>query len=173
MKNLEAEEIKKKLDNKSISILKILEKRHKLIIPLLEEIKYNSLGFTANKNKITGISLFRSGISAFPKELLHLSNLKILNLAWNRIESLPNSIYKLKYLKKIDLIGNRIKKIPKNLHLLPNLEECDLSFNHIESIPKNLEKSISLKLLKLIRNPIEKNIDKIDYLNHFGIKILL
>lgn len=167
------EHLQNKLDLKEREILKILEKRYKIKLPLVLEIKYNTIGFIEKDGTIIGLGLFRGGLQEVPEELTELTNLEVLNLAWNRIELIPDSISSLLNLKELDLIGNKISHISKNIGKLPSLIELDLSFNCLETIPETIGDLSSLKVLKLIRNNITRLPESLKLLETKGVQILL
>lgn len=168
----EAERLREQLDKKQQDILKILEIRIGIELPLLPKIAYNSVGFSINQKNITGLSLFKMDLETFPKEIIQINNLQYLNLAWNFLETIPNSISSLTFLREKDLIGNHLTIIPDSIIDMKNLEVIDLSFNNLRIIPECISQMDSLRLLKLIRNDIEHIPFKIQQSEKKGLKIL-
>ena len=59
--------------------------------------------------KITYLKLINKGLEKLPMRIDLLSNLKIINLYWNKLTSLPVSIGGLIYLEELDLRFNEIE----------------------------------------------------------------
>ena len=60
-------------------------------------------------------------LTKFPDAVLQLTNLKILNLSWNKITSIPESFGQLSNLTELHLNNNQITSIPEVLKQLPKL----------------------------------------------------
>jgi len=130
-------------------------------------------------------------ISALPKELGKLVNIKELSLSKHKIRALPNTIGKLRKLEKLDITGNSITQLPqsftklenlreleilgnglcalpKDIHRLKNLSSLDADYNKIETVPAGIGKCTQLVRLRLMINPIKKlpesigNLKKLD-----------
>ena len=75
--------------------------------------------------------LYSNKLKQFPKQILDLSKLEELSIAFNSVTELPSEIGNLKRLKYLDLKQNRISTLPKSLYNLP-LERLILDFNPIK-----------------------------------------
>jgi Leucine-rich repeat (LRR) protein len=172
-KKLKIEKIKQNLEKNDKEVIKALEKRLKLNIPLIGCIRYNSVGYTISENKIIGLGLFKVGLRRFPEEICYLDNLRILNLPWNYLETIPESICQLMSLEFLDLIGNNLLSIPETIGSLESLREIDFSFNDLKELPKSISSLKNLKVLKIIRNNIVTIPPKLKKRQEMGLKILI
>jgi len=99
------------------------------------------------------LELYDNKISKI-ENINHLSNLVILDLAFNVIKEItPGSLDGLVSLKKIFLSANKIKKM-QGLNNLITLEVLDLGDNRIRKI-ENIENLVNLKELHLAKNKIQ------------------
>ena len=163
----------KDLEPDQLEVIKIVERKYGLDIPLVSKIEYNRTGFTIKENNISGLNIFRSEIDKIPGILSKLSNLEVLGFPWNNIQKIPYFIKGLKSLRELDLSGNDIKFIPAHFHFMCSLEELDLSFNDIQNIPEVFKTLPHLKSLNLIHNKIIESPLFIHQLEEKGIQILL
>ena len=167
------QKIKQGLSEEENETLKILERRYHVEIPLVSEIKHDTVGFTVKSGKMSGLGMFSIGLGDLPEEILSLKSIEMLNLAWNCMKILPASISALSSLKMLDLTGNKISYISECIDQLSALEELDLSFNDLKYIPLTICSLPSLKVLKLIRNKIVRIPSTLINLEKKGIKVLL
>jgi Leucine-rich repeat (LRR) protein len=172
-KRRKIEKIKRNLDRNDTEVIKALEKRLKINIPLIGCIHYNSVGYTISENRITGIGLFKVGLKVFPEEICYLDNLGVLYLPWNYLETVPDSLHRLTKLERLDLIGNNLLSIPKSIGSLESLREIDFSFNDLKELPKSMSSLKNLKVLKIIRNNIVAIPPKLKKRQEMGLKILI
>jgi len=94
------------------------------------------------------LHLIKQNITQIPKCIIHLTNLKILNLSFNQIGIIPEDIEFLKNLEYFDLQNdgnNVIKMIPQSINLLSNLKVFNLTGNIIENMPESLQSFKPLK----------------------------
>ena len=98
-----------------------------------------------------GESLRFSGlyIKELPEEIKSFSNLKELDISYNKINELPDWIGNCRSLKKLNLRGNCIDSLPDSLGELKNLVFLDAGINHIKEISDNLKQLTSLEYLDL------------------------
>ncbi|ORX78170.1 L domain-like protein [Anaeromyces robustus] len=154
-------------------------KRYMKQLVKLSEIKSLSLislrdldNFELIKNLTTLTQLEIMNIDyhySMPKEILNLTNLKILNLENTSITSIPSDISKLKYLEELYLSNNSLSKLPDGIEKLENLKILDLEYNPFNRFPKqipnikNLEKLIYNRIGTSVPPEIEK-LEKLEYL---------
>ncbi|MBD3254074.1 MAG: hypothetical protein GF383_03235 [Candidatus Lokiarchaeota archaeon] len=169
----ELNQIKKEMKKIDKEVLNLLEAYLGFQIPIVSQINYNTLGCEIRNGKITGLGLFRCGLTALPNEISRLSSLRVVNLAWNCFGIFPKSLCSINTLNNIDLIGNRIESIPDAISNLKNLIIIDLSFNKIQKFTPSLLKLPSLKSLKLIHNPIMISKEILRKLENQNVKVLL
>lgn len=95
---------------------------------------------------ITKVSLWNSGLTQLPNELLLFTNLQQLSLQQNRLTNADFSLLgQLKSLKYLDLQNCGLRNIPKEVMQLKNLESLNLYWNNLREIP---DKLYSLTLLR-------------------------
>lgn len=77
------------------------------------------------------LSMDGSGrLEQFPKVILQLDFVKILDLSWNNIEILPAEIEQMSNLVKLDVsCNNKLRNLPESLANMPHLEELILYGN--------------------------------------------
>ena len=73
------DEIRLSLNEKERDILRILEAKLNTIIPIVLELKYNTIGVIVKNGNIVGLSLFKC-LSKFPEEITMLGALEKLSL---------------------------------------------------------------------------------------------
>lgn len=96
----------------------------------------------------------------FPKSILALEKLQILNMGYTNIGNLPSKIKKLKNLVVLNVKSCELISIHKNVTRLPALETLDASDNYINTIPASMY-HLQVKRLNLSTNLIEKVSEKI------------
>jgi Leucine-rich repeat (LRR) protein len=112
------------------------------------------------------LNLSFNKIEIIPKEIQYLTNLKLLNLFNNQINLIPKEIQYLTNLKELFLSDNEIEIISKEIQYLTNLKELFLNINQIEIIPEEIQYLTNLKKLKLYFNKIEIIPKQIQYLTN-------
>jgi len=70
--------------------------------------------------------------SIFPKQVLDLKNLKVLNFGCCGLKELPNNIDKLQNLDTLNVYGNKIKELPKTIINLRKLKVLNINSNPVE-----------------------------------------
>lgn len=88
--------------------------------------------------------------------LIQFPKLEYLNFAMTDMRELPKEILALSQLKVLDLQHNPMTRLPKDFYQLKNLEEIVLLFNDFEEIPPVFCKLPSLKKVNLTGNPITR-----------------
>lgn len=61
-------------------------------IPKVTQIGWNTFGFTATNNHVTGLGLYSQGLKSLPESLPKLTNLQKLWLNNNLLNTLPESL---------------------------------------------------------------------------------
>lgn len=119
-----------------------------------QKVYYNHLAYVTS-NVTDSLNAKRMNWKVIPKEVLTLTQLKILNLQGNKLIDTDFGCLKpMNNLTKLDLRWNRLKYFPKTVLKNKNLNHLNLLGNPIEDIPID-------ELLK----------SKIEYLNMKGSKI--
>ncbi|CAL1294638.1 unnamed protein product, partial [Larinioides sclopetarius] len=112
--------------------------------------------------------------------LLKLSRIECLHLAYNRIKELPEGFFQaLHFLRTLSLSGNELQSIPSQISKAHNLEKLYLHSNQLVSIPKFSE-SDNLQVLDLACNKVHqlelasivaKDLTYLDLSANFDLKI--
>ncbi|XP_013379853.1 uncharacterized protein LOC106151250 [Lingula anatina] len=97
-------------------------------------------------NYLTKLFIRDIGLTAFPINILVLSNLELLHIANNHIE-LPNGISRLEKLKNLQACYCELKDLPSDFGSLHNLEKLDISHNCFKTFP---EQSLCCKKLTFL-----------------------
>eukprot|EP01129_Flabellula_baltica_P004604 TRINITY_DN1612_c0_g1_i1.p1 TRINITY_DN1612_c0_g1~~TRINITY_DN1612_c0_g1_i1.p1 ORF type:complete len:553 (+),score=94.38 TRINITY_DN1612_c0_g1_i1:1-1659(+) len=107
-------------------------------------------------------------IEVWPKNLIRLDFLIVLDLSNNLLSDIPAGISRMRNLEKLNLSGNRIESIPESMAMLGSLEELLLDDNEIRVVPLAITMCASLKVLGLkgnyIVSPFIGNVKKVNVL---------
>jgi hypothetical protein len=147
------------------NIIHSLEKQINKQIPLREEINPSSTCYVKEGEEITGLSLFKTGINKFPREVLRITSLKQLALRRNELTTLPKEIGFFSNLESLDLRINQLETLPRAIGLLVNLKNLNLSSNDLKSIPDSIGELLMLKSLNLSNNKLREMPECIENLN--------
>ncbi|MFX1238207.1 MAG: leucine-rich repeat domain-containing protein, partial [Promethearchaeota archaeon] len=145
---------KESLSPVDYEVVMLLEAHLKIILPVVENINYNTVGISIQHGRIVGLGLFKMGVVKVPEYFSELKYLKDLNLGWNNLEQFPEYILSLSRLEQLDLSGNKLDDLFQDLNHLKSLKEFDLSFNLFKEIPLAIATLPYLKTLKLFKNKI-------------------
>jgi Leucine-rich repeat (LRR) protein len=116
-----------------------------------------NLNFSANK------------VTAFPTELLNLTQLADLDLGYGSIKTLPADIDKLTNLKRLVLTKNVIVSFPPAFFTMPKLENLDLSYNNFTSLQPEFEK-MNLDVLDVSYNKNLATLPAIKGMRYINVK---
>lgn len=119
-----------------------------IVAPSLRNLKTIRL----NKNKLGGQSSKKQ--FSFPRFLLTLPNVKVVDLSSNNLEDIPPPIsWSTQQLKELVLADNKIKKLSlEGAEKWAYLERLNLSDNCLKSVPVRIGELKSLTSLNLSRN---------------------
>jgi len=119
-----------------------------IVAPSLTNLKTVRL----NKNKLGGQSSKKQ--FSFPRFLLKLPNVKVVDLSSNNLEDIPPPIsWSTQQLKELVLADNKIKKLSlEGAEKWAYLERLNLSDNCLKSVPGRIGELKSLTSLNLSRN---------------------
>lgn len=119
-----------------------------IVAPSLTNLKTVRL----NKNKFGGQSSKKQ--FSFPRFLLTLPNVKVVDLSSNNLEDIPPPIsWSTQQLKELVLADNKIKKLSlEGVEKWAYLERLNLSDNCLKSVPGRIGELKSLTSLHLSRN---------------------
>ena len=82
----------------------------------VDEVEWvTPMGFSAGNKRVTGIGLYKCGVSTLPESITKLTSLEKLYLYSNKLSTLPESIGKLKSLTYLDARGNNISTLPESI----------------------------------------------------------
>ena len=132
-----------------------------------------------NLNLLTSLSITNTGLTTIPDGISKLTQLKNLDLTFNKItdlasdivdlkelemisfvrnfnlKALPNDIGNLSNLKRLALQSCQLTELPESLMELSNLEALTFNFNNIVKLPEDWSKLKKLKILNAERNKLE------------------
>jgi tetratricopeptide (TPR) repeat protein len=91
-------------------------------IPAVQDVQYNTFGFTAAQGHVVSLGLYKQGLTSLPETIGQLSSLRTLRLDSNKLTSLPSTIGKLKALQKLDVTSNQITSLPETIRDLHSLQ---------------------------------------------------
>ena len=143
------------------NVIRSIEREIQKHIPLLDELKPNITGYVCENGEITGLSLFKCGLTEIPPKVMMLKTLKKLFLRRNNIKELPELIGFLPDLEMLDLRINEIKTLPSSIGLLSKLKYLNLSSNNLFSLPDSIGNLTSLITLNLSNNKFRSIADPI------------
>ena len=161
------------LDYAERNIIHSLEKLINRVIPLREKVNPSSTCYVKEGEEITGISLFKCGLSKFPREIFRLKSLKELALRRNELDNLPKEIGFLSNLEYLDLRINHLETLPSAIGLLVKLNDLNLSSNNLKAIPDSIGELMMLKNLNLSNNKlreIPECIENLKFLESLNLK---
>ena len=160
-------------ESQATKIIKFIEKEIQNPIPLLEKLKTNDIGYMSENGEITGLSLFKCGLTTIPAKIMKLKSLKKLFLRRNKIKELPEFIGFLSDLEMLDLRINEIKALPSSIGLLSKIKYLNLSSNILFSLPESIGNLTSLIRLDLNNNKLKsipKSLGNLKKLKELKIK---
>ncbi len=86
-------------------------------------------------------------IGTFPKQVLQMKNLSILDLGSCKLKNVPKEISHLKTLTELNLSDNPIDDLPKEIGKLQNLEVLSVVYTNVKEFPETI---INLRKLKTL-----------------------
>jgi Leucine-rich repeat (LRR) protein len=125
--------------------LKELTLRYTFIKELTSEIK--------NLVNLEKLKLEHNKLEFLNDEIGQLTNLTKLSLNDNKLITLPSTISNIP-LKKLKLNNNELGYLPESLGSLDKLKTLDLTNNRLTKLPETMNGLISLRILKVAKNPI-------------------
>lgn len=127
-------------------------------------LKTNNLTLKAAKNAIRvtpedtyKLILSRMCLTTFPKCLLRLTHVNMLDLSCNQINKLPDNFGILKSVTRLDLRSNKLQSLPDSIGHLSQLTYLNVSNNFLTSagLPPSIGSLNSLKTLNLGLNKLD------------------
>ena len=88
---------------KQAQFLEELEELIDKTIPQVEEIGSQTFGFKVEGDNITGLGLYRQGLTTLPESIGDLESLQTLNLMANGLKTLPASMIRLGSLRTLNI----------------------------------------------------------------------
>ena len=93
-------------------------------------------------------------MTALPKEVGYLKNLRLLNISDNKIHEIPDTIAFLSNLKALYASRNNLKTLPASIGQLSELTHIIVSENQIAFLPKEMAQLSNLISLYVSYNPL-------------------
>lgn len=103
------------------------------------------------------------------EEISKLTDLQVLDLAFNKITHLPDSFLNLKKLKHVNFKSCRLAEIPLFLKDNTDILSLNLSSNNLKKIPDFINDLTKLQNLNLSKNIKLQNIDIIQNINNLQV----
>lgn len=103
-----------------------------------------------------GLYFINCKLQFIPPRLGNVIALTELDFNSNLIDWLPNSLSKLTQLKVVNLSYNKLRELPPFVLSLPSLTELNLSVNSITEIPEGIGQLTQLKQLELDFNDLQR-----------------
>lgn len=94
-------------------------------------------------------------MTALPRELGYLKNLRVLNISYNAINELPDTIAFLSKLKALNCSHNKLVELPVSIGNLPKLVIIIANNNNLVSLPRELAHLTNLISLNISNNPLK------------------
>ncbi len=141
-----------------------MEKLPRVIVQALEEAQTT-----------THLILAHHRLQSLPDQLMHLTELRVLDLSYNALETLPEFIFELpqlevlildhnplgvlpeslgraRKLRSLSLVDVRLRTLPETIGALHQLENLTLDDNYISRLPERLAELTHLRRLSLNHN---------------------
>lgn len=127
-------------------------------------LQTNNITLKAAKNAVRvtpedtyKLILTRMCLTTFPKCLVKLTHLNMLELSCNQISKLPDNIGNLASLTRLDVRSNKLQSLPQSIGRLPKLIYLNVSNNFLtsEGLPPSMGALTSLKTLNLGLNQLD------------------
>jgi internalin A len=93
-------------------------------------------------------------LTEWPKSLSQLTQLRTLDLSFNRLSSLPESLCQLSQLESLNLTENALTSLPQSLDELAQLQFLDARYNGLRSLPERLGRLGKLTYLNISGNKL-------------------
>jgi Leucine-rich repeat (LRR) protein len=123
--------------------------------------------------EVVSLDLSKHKLNTFPKSILKLENLEVLNLGRNKLTSIPAELNQLKNLRILVLEKNKIISFPIAVCSMDNLEQLIMNRNQIITIPNCIQYAKNLQYLDVWSNQIENvpdEISKLENLKEFDLR---
>lgn len=124
----------------------------------------NNLTLKAAKNAVRvtpedtyKLILSRMCLTAFPKCLIKLTYVNMLDLSCNQLNRLPDNIGNLKSLTRLDVRSNKLQSLPQSIGNLSQLAHLNVSNNFLtaQGLPASIGSLTNLKTLNLGLNKLD------------------
>ena len=112
-------------------------------------------GVDCDNGHVTELNFVFNGLKGdIPSEIGNLTNLTILDLAYNQVSSLPPEIGNLTQLTKLHLSNNQLSSLPSEIENLTKLTSLSLSNNPLSSLPSEIFEFTNLIALDYRNNKL-------------------
>lgn len=102
------------------------------------------------------LSLANNGLTSLPDNIVSLTQLRELNLMYNKLKYLPQRIGFMCSLQKLGIANNELLSLPATFGALNLIERVDLEHNHLSVLPENLDNLVSCKMLNANNNKLTR-----------------
>jgi hypothetical protein len=101
------------------------------------------------------LNLEYNKLTELPKEIGNLTQLIVLHLGYNELNDIPKEIGNMTQLRNLHLYNNELTKIPKQIGNLTQLIELNINVNILTELPLEIINLMSLDHFSYYHNPIE------------------
>lgn len=108
----------------------------------------------AQRSAAEELDLQSMNLTALPESLGQLTQLKSLEIGFNKLRHLPEWIGKLTQLRELSLFENQLTTLPESMVELTRMKELDLADNQLAALPKWTSKLAQLRRLDLSENKL-------------------
>ncbi len=144
---------------KKLPIPKEIKKEIQKIPQIFNRASYLRKWLEENKNALKDteeLYLRNLDLTLIPPEIFTcFSALKVLDVAFNKLEEIPREIQKLTHLQELSVHNNRILSLPEELKVLSSLQELKVPNNEISFLPDELTQLTNLEVLDVEGNKLK------------------
>lgn len=114
--------------------------------------------------KVCRLDLTGKNLSALPKKVEEMKNLKVIYLTSNIFTDIPPVLFELSQLEELYLPGNRISTISSDIKMLSKLKFLNITNNQVKMLPEEITSLTNLTTLLASRNELSSLPEGIDSL---------
>jgi len=124
-------------------------------VPLLAQdyVKYTSLeDALADPESVEYLKLRRNGYDEWPAELASFPNLKVLDLAHNKLKAIPYGLSYAEKLEELILTGNELDSLQSSIAQFTGLRKLLVGNNYIYHVSAQIEQLEQLEFFEIWSN---------------------
>jgi len=136
-------------------------------------VKWNSFGFEVKNSDITGIGLYKTGITELPDSFWGIHSMVRLSLVDTRLQLLSPLVRNFTGLQELYIGGNGFETVPEQIGELTELKFLYIIEDDLLSLPQEIGSLINLEELSIISKKIKTISESILSLNKHNCRIYL